>query len=458
MCRFLLCAFCFLLTASCATYNQSIHEYYEVLQQENYQQAYKKLDHNRLLKKKRNQLLLLLEKGKMAHMIGDYEASNKYLNEADYFFEDARTSAGDVVLGNLLNPMMQTYKGESFEKFLLHYYKALNYLYLGNTQEAQVEARRITLSNYSQDDRSSKYEGDAFGMILQGIIFEKTGDINNAFVAYRNAADLFIKNNSEYYGVRIPDQLKHDVLRTAHLNGFGTELSHYETAFSMRFDPAEKHQGGELILFWENGRAPIKVEENIFFSLLKDGSGGFYFADQNGLFNIPFDHSHSFDHKDAGLADLSMLRLAFPRYEEQPLRYRNASVEIDNQTFKFEEAEDVNTLARQTLRDRFLREAGKALTRMAIKKISEQALKPKQDTSGNKHLQEALYIGLQVFNAASEKADTRHWQSLPREIHYSRVPLRRGTNKVEVRVEGNVYKTLELEGNGNMYIRNICTF
>ena len=44
--------------------------------------------------------------------------------------------------------------------------------------------------------------------MLQGLIYEKGNDINNAFIAYRNAADVYLKNDGSYYGTKMPEQLK----------------------------------------------------------------------------------------------------------------------------------------------------------------------------------------------------------------------------------------------------------
>jgi hypothetical protein len=126
--------------ASCATYNQRIGNYYAEMVNGNYKAASVSLEKNKLLNAKRNRLLLLLEKGKLAHMMKLYDSSNYYFNEADLYMEDAHTTAGDVALGTLLNPMMQSYKSEAFEKFMIHYYKALNYLSLDQPSEALIEA------------------------------------------------------------------------------------------------------------------------------------------------------------------------------------------------------------------------------------------------------------------------------------------------------------------------------
>ncbi|MFX6949868.1 hypothetical protein ABTH81_22590, partial [Acinetobacter baumannii] len=71
-----------------------------------------------------------MEQGKLCHLLGLYDSSNHFFNLADAFIETKRKSAGDVVAGGLFNPMTQSYMGEDFERFMIHYYKALNYLYL----------------------------------------------------------------------------------------------------------------------------------------------------------------------------------------------------------------------------------------------------------------------------------------------------------------------------------------
>ena len=129
------------------------------------------MEKNKLLKKERNKLLYLLEKGNLFHLMQSYDSSNVCFNTADYFIETTRKSLGDVSISYLLNPMMQTYLGESFERLMIHYYKSLNYLALNKTDDAIVEARRITLSNNALSDQQTnkkKYNKDAFATNLQG--------------------------------------------------------------------------------------------------------------------------------------------------------------------------------------------------------------------------------------------------------------------------------------------------
>ena len=449
---------------SCASYNQRINNYYDYVKRNEYQKANAALDKNKILQARRNRLLYLLEKGKMAHLLKQYDISNKYFNEADLYMEDVRTSAKDIVAGTLINPMMKAYKGEDFEKYMVHYYKALNYLYTGKPDDAIVEARRISLRTYVQLDKINNpnhYSADAFSHILQGIIYEQGNDLNNAFIAYRNAADLFLKNNHLFYGVQMPEQLKKDLLQTATQLGFTDEASRYQKLLNISPSFEQNGEGGELILFWENGLAPVKREQNFVFTLTKDGTGNFVFTDPNGAYNIPFDFSAcSTTDKDAiQLSDIHSLRIAYPRYEEQPLYYGMASLNTNQNNYRLETASDINALAVSTLKERFIKELSFTLSRLAVKKIIEQSVKPKDDDK-NKMEKQALSFALQIFNFTSEKADTRNWQTLPHTIFYTRIPLQKGTNLIQLSLTGH-YKTpktidFSIEGTGKIQVHNLC--
>ncbi|MFN4314618.1 MAG: COG3014 family protein [Chitinophagaceae bacterium] len=462
--------------ASCASYRQQSADYYSRLQSGDYQAAEKALDKNRLLNKKRNHLLYLLEKGKLTHMQGKWEESNRYFNEADGIMESQRNSFGDIALGNLLNPMMKQYRAEAFEAYLVHYYKAVNYLQLGNREEAIVEARRITLRTYMQDDKvgnKNKYSEDPFALSLQGMIYEAGGDINNAFIAYRNAANVYLESNGMHYGTKLPDQLKQDVLRLADANGFVDELQRYEDRFGEKYQKSKMADGGELLLFWESGEAPVKAQQDLFFAASRNSTGSLFFTDNRGLYNVPWDNSSSLN-SSANITDLRGFRVAIPVYEPRNPVYSHAVLQQDGVTRNFELAENVNELAVRTLQERMLKELAQTLTRMAVKKLAEAAVRnagsdskddknkteeEKKKEKKNKQTREALAFGLQLFNLATEKADTRNWQSLPNRIYYTRIPLQKGENQLTVTLQGPTAQKINLNvtGSGSLQFRTISS-
>ncbi|MGY0040993.1 hypothetical protein [Pedobacter sp. NJ-S-72] len=98
----------------CASYNDRITPYYKNISTGNYKEAQIELDKNSLIQKPRNKLLFLMEKGRISHLLGEYENSNRYFNEADQMLEIGLTGTLDATVGVLVNPMTQRYKGEDF--------------------------------------------------------------------------------------------------------------------------------------------------------------------------------------------------------------------------------------------------------------------------------------------------------------------------------------------------------
>jgi hypothetical protein len=450
----------------CSTYNQSLTSYYKNVYAGNYPQAEKDLDNNGLIQKPRNKLLFLMEKGRIAHLRGQYALSNQYFNNADQLLDSGSLNGvADAAVGVLLNSMSQTYKGEDFEKFMVHYYKALNYLYLNNTEDAIVEARRITLQAQEQGDKfnnkDNRYSNDAFSLMLQGMLYEKNNDVNNAFISYRNAAEIYLKSPDQtFYGTPMPFTLKQDVIRTAKLNGFTTEADQFETTFGIQYKPEKPSDGGELILFWENGLAPVKTQVDLFFSLVRHSDGGLFFVDGAGI-EVPFNYSG--DRNRVNLKSVESMRVAFPKYVAQEPYYLSGSVNVNDEQIPLIKAEDINELAFKTLQQRTLKEMGKVLSRLAVKKIAEYSLRAAATTSDGKTngILEGLGYGVQLYSLLSEKADTRNWQSLPAYISYARVPLQKGSNKVTIALKnpqgGIENKVIEIQGNGGTQFYNYAT-
>jgi hypothetical protein len=449
---------------SCASYNDKIVSYYKQVKEGNYAEAGRELDKNALLQKPRNKLLFLMERGKISHLNGDYSSSNNYFNEADSILESGNGGVGDALVGTLVNPMTQSYKGEDFEKFMVHYYKALNYIYLNEPDEAVVEARRITLQSQLQgekfNDKDNRYSRDAFALTLQGLIYESIGDQNNAFIAYRNAIEVYQSaENRTWYGTTIPLTLKKDVMRMAAKNGFESELIHFEKLFDIKYSPDTSSKGGELVFFWENGVAPVKQQEEFFFSLIKSSNGSLVFSNGGNIF-IPYEGS-----EDIGLNGVSSLRATFPKYVAQPSYYTNATLSNAADTVSFEKTEDINELAFETLEQRFVKEMTKTLSRLAVKKSAEYLLKASSKGSGkngqNNTLLEGLGFGMQLYSLLSEKADTRNWQSLPNAINYTRIPLHEGENTLVLHLQtaGGLAdtKSIQIRGNGKIQFFNYST-
>ena len=412
---------------SCSTYNQKTADIQQEMVTGQFAKASATIDKNKFLGKKRNRLLYLLEKGKMEHLQGNYQASNKLFEDAYILVDDKiTTSAGQTVAATFTNPMAAPYKGEDFEKVTIHYYKALNYFFLGQPNEALVEAKRINIKleelNLKYPNHKNKYNKDAFSQILQGILYEGTGDINNAFIAYRNAEEIYAGNGGTYFGVTMPQQLKDDLLRTSYALGFKQEYNDYLKKFRLPANtlPAPATAPGEAVVFWENGLAPVKDQVVVTAS----GAGAFFYGtymDEGVVHDIliPIPIGTNMGYINA---------IAIPKYTRSVSYYGKASLTVNGKEQFFETTQDFYSVAKQSLKDRMLREAVNIAVRFAAKKGGSMLLQEIAKQAMGKDGAELVRIGADAAGAITEKADTRNWQSLPATISYARVPLTEGAD------------------------------
>jgi len=414
-----------LLLASCATFYQINYEFNQNFENGDLELAARVLEKNKKAGEGKARFLYFLNQGVVQSLLGNYSLSNDAFEQAYIFGEDYRVNYLATAASFLTNPNMADYQGEDHEHLLLLYYKALNFLKMGDYESALVECRRLNLRLSTLSDKHNspnKYRQDAFVNNLMGIIYEASGDINNAFIAYRNAYDTYEGDYKKLFGMTAPDQLKKDLLRTASLNGFTDELRRYEENFGIKHEVSPV-KGGELIFFWNNGLGPVKAEWSINFSVIQGQGGLVTFANSDYGFNFPFYLESSEEDKKSGLASLEFFRVAFPKYVERPTFFSNATLLANGQSYPLEVAEDVNAIAFKCLQERMLTEFGKSLLRVALKKAAEYQVRSENQDLG---------AAIGIFNALTEKADTRNWQTIPHTIYYTRVSLPEGEQKVKL--------------------------
>ena len=426
---------------SCATYYDKTRDTERALVVGNYEDAKQNILDNKFLSRKRNQLLFHLEMGKICHLKREFEESNRHFNEADRLMEEYRTVA-EMAVGVTVNPAMQPYRAERHEQIMIHYYKSLNYLQLGNMEDALVEVRRLDLKeealNVATKGKEKKYSQDPFGLMLMGMIYEADGDYNNAFIAYRNAKLVYGTDETGLYRGKEPSTLEQSIVRCAKRTGIGYESDE-------KYDPSYG-VNGELILFYESGLSPVKAEKNYFFTL-DENEAGFFF--QSGALIVPVDFDFDAVNPDFNPEDLGVIRLAFPYYVSRTFETSSVTVEFNGNKSYLETGQDVSALAFQVEKDNFLRNLAKDLVRLAIKKIAELAVAQQNEYAG---------VALGITNVVTEKADTRNWQTLPGRIEFLRIPLQEGTNTIKVTGNNGTQHSFEVEGNGKIIFKNICEY
>jgi len=415
-----------LFLSSCSSYYKQNIDFHRHIASGNVQAAANVLSKNEKLASGKSRLLYFLEQGVVHQMLGDYETSNTYLEKAYIFTEDERGSLVEGAISLLTNPMNTTYLGEDFERVQLHYYKALNFLRMNQLEEALVECRRINIKLNEMNDRyefrKNRYKQDAFAHNLMGMIFEASGEINDAFISYRNAYNAYQETYNQF-GLNAPEQLKEDLMRSAYLNGFTEELRQYEQEFGYSYEHA-KSDDGEIVVFWNNGLGPVKDEWSLNFLITGGDEGRFFFKNEELGLSFPF-YLDDEDKRDE-LTDLKVLRVAFPKYVQRQPIFQSATLGANGYDVQVETAQDINEIAFATLRDRMVREMATSLLRFALKQVTEGLARNQNKVLG---------MIVNLTNAITEKADTRNWQTLPHSIGYARLKLPEGEQTVTLNLQ-----------------------
>ncbi|MCP3658810.1 MAG: hypothetical protein GY830_00235 [Bacteroidetes bacterium] len=380
--------------------------------------------------KGKDRLLYFLNNGVISHMMGDYDESNLYLEKAYKIVRNTRASIGKNILSFILNSTVSDYMGEDHEVLLINYYKVLNFIHLDDYDSALQECRRMDLGlrmlKAKYGDKAT-YKKDAFLYTLMGIIYQAVGEYNNAFYSYKNAVETYRKEYKNLFNIDVPNQLKLDLLHTAYVMGFFSDLDHYERLFDIKYDHKEYSQGSDFVCIWNNGLGPFKDSLNIMFVVNPAVGGLINFKNEelglNFAFPIPPTASR------ASITDTSIFRIAFPKYVERKPTFTHGEIEVNNKSYNFEIVENINAISFAVLKQRMVWEFSKTLIRLFMKKIGEHSLSKVNEAAG-------LVYG--IFNAVVEKADTRNWQTIPHSIYYNRIKLVPGEHELKIKLYNNM--------------------
>lgn len=417
------------LLSSCATYHQKNSAFYENIYAGEFEQAEKLIDADKKLQNSRNRLLYTLDKGVITHMLGKHQESINYFIEADHIIEDLRKNLGLEAISLLSNPMVKPYKPEDFEIIMINFYQALNYIALNKWDEAIVECKRATLKlnrlNDKYKDGKNRYQKDAFAHLLMGLIYDAKGDANNAFIAYRNAFEIYDTDYPLQFNVGLPEQLKYDLIRTADQTGFNDQLDFFKNKFELD-TLINKDGSGDLVFFWLNGFGPVKAEWGLTFTNEPGDLGWVTFHNDEMNLSYPFFMGGLSQRDQRRINSLDITRITFPKYTARIPVFNQAYIStVSGEEFPIFQAENINEIAFKVLQDRMMRELGTSLLRLALKKSVEKIAENEDETLG-------FFVG--ILNALTEKADTRNWQTLPFSISYCRISLPEGEHQLQLNV------------------------
>ena len=410
--------------SGCATYSDSFGAIEHSLSTGKYEGALREIE--KQSGSKTGQVLYFLDKGMVLRMKRDFAGSNKALAAAKAEMERLyAASISENALSFIVNDATVSYAGDGYEQVLVHLYMALNYLELGQLDEARVEALQvdIKLREIGEKIPGDEFTEDAFSRYLTGLIYEDMGEWSDAMIAYRKAYEAYKKYQANY-GLAMPDLLKRDLLRLAHRLGLKNEAGKYVREFGSDASQEEgilpEHEG-ELVYVLNNGLAPIK-RERIINATAPSSS-------------VRVDAGTPNKQKSPALP--MMVTIALPYYQSRPNEILRARISVSGRQASTQIMEDIDAIARASLSARMpaitARTIARAIAKGAIQKSVDRAGKSRNNDPAVELLGSLL---VRVAAVATERADTRSWLTLPSNIQLARLSLPPGSYNVSVDLLG----------------------
>ena len=419
----------------------------------------------------KDRLLYHLERGTLLHFADRWVESNEAFADAELLADDLYTkSLSEGALSLITNDMANSYRARPFEMAMVPYYKALNYIYLGQRDEAQVEARRSTemLAKYVdatvegiRDEDKSLLEmtrNNAFMLYFSGMLFDWDGELNDAFIAYRNAASAF-QANYQMLDLEIPPALAGDLQRVAERLSFSTELDQIrqdcpavfgafeaeaeakaETeARDLPFKPEDYMASvgwtagqGELVVCLEDGFVPQKTQTRIDIPIFEgetyDDPDYWSWELYNGMGEMKaLSHGRKVEYwASVALPELyeqppsfAWVRIsAYHQLENIPPNMRIQRGEPDSRVFT-SQVENLNASAMITFEAEKPTIIFRTILRGLTKYLATRGVRKKTGTWGG--------LAANLLGSVTETADTRSWLTLPRGVHLARLNLPPGS-------------------------------
>ncbi|MFO7653708.1 MAG: hypothetical protein R6X25_07765 [Candidatus Krumholzibacteriia bacterium] len=386
-------------------------------------------------------LLYWLERGLVLHYADRWQESNEAFAAAERTGEELYSrSLSEAALSLVTSDESISYRARPFEMAMIPYYRAMNYVYLGERESALVEARKASLLMARYVDASvqgldgeavdalERTRNDPFLLYLSGMLYDWDGELNDAFIAYRNAAAAYAAG-AELLSVEIPPTLATDLDRTAARLGFAADLEQIRAAHPEVFAAAARDPAaaawpaghGQVVLLLETSYVPQKTQTRVDVPIFKGEAYG--------------DTDRRAAEMAAGLHDMRgyvkgrdvayWLAITLPELPQQAGDIHGARVSATAAGAHVRTCRAANLEA--MTRITFAAEYGKVLVKTIARGLTKY-LATRQVARSESWLGTVVNI----VGAATERADTRAWLTLPRTIDIARLTLPAGSYDLEV--------------------------
>ncbi len=382
-------------------------------------------------KEKKDDLLYLIERGYLAHEAGHYDTSNIYFDRAELRAEELYTKSISGEIASLVtSDNILPYRGYPHELVLIHYYRAFNYLKLGKVESALVEARKANQRlTQLQDEKEGKstYKNDAFMQYFTAMLYDSEGEHNDAVVAYRDAYRGF-DEYAKLYGAKPPPGLVSDLHASLQRIGAVDEAGVLLERFPALEKESQLRMRTNAVVFVETGFTPYLDAVNITIPIFEEKDSRYRNCnDCEDEYAAVIVDRYGNDIYAWRRRDLSLdhvLHFSFPMMVDFPTEAYSVEVVAPvGRAMPPTLAEPIDAIAKKSFNEKIPKILIKAVARALVKEFARTRAK-KEDA--------ALGALVNIFNIATERADTRSCLFLPNAIWMVQAELPPGTHQLDV--------------------------
>lgn len=411
------------------TYNQQMHNVRQAQINGNYLEA---ISHIPTRNKENNSYYLsLLEKARLEFLAGNNQQSQKHFEQVFKHIQASQLAAKielsrgvENIAAVMSNDNAIRYDIPLYEQGMLHSYQALNYIAQEDLSGALVEIRRANLvqeqallanadsiysyhkrmaaQGLSDDELNRHYPSmkntignikngfqNAYTFYLSALLFEASGQKNDAYIDYKKALEIFPTNPF----------LQQNVWRLANYLSMHDDVELLKTMLPEDITKSiNRANQGRIVFVIENGIVASKQEVAV---------------------NLPISTRRN---------TMRFYSVALPSYQNQIVNYSPLRLEYKGKYIQSAEIVRLQSLAAKQLKDELPVIVSRQIVRLIAKEKVRQQLERKNGELGN--------VFASLYNLASEKADTRSWSTLPDSVQIMEVDFPKGEHQFLLNING----------------------
>ncbi len=424
----------FLFTFGCtANYNKVMKESETTFYYGKYKEAARQLL-PAVNKKNKDQLLFMMECGLMLHAAGDFENSNKVLLEAGGLADRIAISVSKEAASLFLNETVTNYRGEDFERVLIHMYLGINFLMMKKPDEARVEFKRVNdLLRDINVSTGKVYKQNLMAKYLTAIAFEiiadRDKDANDrefAYIEYKQILELDPRLALVYRDLQRLSRKMNDM----------EDYNQWVGKFGKR--DAIPENAGELVMIFQAGQGAVKVTrgkllaDEVMAGSIRTSLSGMSLRQGVTIAGV--------------LASLKIAENPIPKFQKRSNKVDYLLINVEgrdiDRTYRLE---DIETTAVKNMEDDYTRLYIKVAAGIAVKAATavaagiaakELAERTKKMGGYAGLIGTVVGVGVGAGLMSQIKPDLRCWHTLPANLQLGRIFLPPGIYKIKIKFMG----------------------